>query len=210
MLHQFLSANRDELVTRCRAKVAKRPSPQPTPGELEFGIPLFLAQLTETLRQEQISGPGDADNAEKPTEIGASAARHGNELLEKGFTADQVVHDYGDLCQAITELASERKAPVEIGEFRTLNRCLDDAIAGAVTEFGRQRDQKISNKGEQASVMGLDSAAHDLRSLLTSATIALDAIKLGHAGFAGATARVLNRTMAQMGEIIDRSLAKNV
>ena len=36
------------------------------------------------------------------SEIAATAARHGRELLENGFTVDQVVHEYGDLCQAIT------------------------------------------------------------------------------------------------------------
>jgi hypothetical protein len=42
-------------------------------------------------------------------------------LLEHGFTVEQVVHDYGDLCQAITELAFELEAPIETDEFRTLN-----------------------------------------------------------------------------------------
>ena len=51
---------------------------------------------------------------------------------------DQVIHDYGDLCQAITELAFEQAAPFETKEFRTLNRCLDNAIADAVTEFTYQ------------------------------------------------------------------------
>jgi signal transduction histidine kinase len=42
--------------------------------------------------------------------IGAAAARHGRELLRLGMTVDQVVHDYGDLCQAIGDLAVEREA----------------------------------------------------------------------------------------------------
>ena len=53
-----------------------------------------------------------------------------------GYTADQVVHDYGDLCQAITDLAFERDAPFAVDEFRTLNRCLDNAIADAVLTTG--------------------------------------------------------------------------
>ena len=48
---------------------------------------------------------------------------------------DQVVHDYGDLCQAVTELAFERNAGIAVGEFHTLNRLLDNAIAAAVTEY---------------------------------------------------------------------------
>jgi hypothetical protein len=42
---------------------------------------------------------------------------------------DQVVHNYGDVCQAVTGLALEQEAPILIDEFRILNRRLDDAIA---------------------------------------------------------------------------------
>jgi hypothetical protein len=66
------------------------------------------------------------------SEIGTSAVAHGASLLGLGYTVDQVVHDYGDLCQSITDLAFERDAPFSVEEFRTLNRCLDNAIADAV------------------------------------------------------------------------------
>lgn len=42
MLHEFLTANREELIARCRVKVRKRPAPRPTETELQNGIPLFL------------------------------------------------------------------------------------------------------------------------------------------------------------------------
>ena len=43
--------------------------------------------------------------------MGVSATAHGEELLNLGFSIDQVVHDYGDLCRAITDLAVEQDAP---------------------------------------------------------------------------------------------------
>ncbi|MGZ5038424.1 MAG: RsbRD N-terminal domain-containing protein, partial [Usitatibacter sp.] len=99
MLHAFLTANRAELIARCRAKVALRSAPKATASEMEHGIPLFLDQLVTTLREE------NARPSRISTEMGETATRHGRELLQHGFTVDQVVHDYGDLCQAITELA---------------------------------------------------------------------------------------------------------
>ena len=69
-----------------------------------------------------------------------SAQRHGGDLKQAGFTVGQVVHGYGDVCQAVTELAMELESPISADEFKTLNRCLDEAIAQAVTEFARQRD----------------------------------------------------------------------
>ena len=74
------------------------------------------------------------------------ATEHGSNLLQMGFTVGQVVHDYGGLCQAITELAVDLSEPISPANFHTLNRCLDDAIAEAVTEYSRQREQSVSEQ----------------------------------------------------------------
>jgi len=50
-------------------------------------------------------------------------------MQEEGYRVDQVVHDYGDVCQAVTELARERRVPITVDEFQILNRMLDNAIA---------------------------------------------------------------------------------
>src|SRR6185436_6631576 len=156
MLHEYLAENRAELIERCALKVAQRSAPKATDAELEHGIPLFLDQLIKTLHMERMSQPTRSREVSGESgggalsEIGVAAAHHGLELLRHGFTVDQVVHDYGDMCQAITDLAFERAEPISIDEFRTLNRCLDNAIAGAVTEFARQRDLLTTGKDEQA------------------------------------------------------------
>jgi signal transduction histidine kinase len=217
MMHEFLSANRDELIDRCRAKVAQRAAPEATKDELEHGIAHFLDQLIATLKVEQtpepmrsrrISGPsGGGGGKLGSSEIGDAAAKHGRELLQHGFTVDQVVHDYGDLCQAITDLAFERNAPFDTDEFRTLNRCLDNAIADAVTEFSSQRDFITADKNADALNERLGSFAHELRNLLNSATLALTAIKEGNVGLNGATGAVLDRSLVGLRKLIDRSLS---
>src|SRR5688572_146602 len=131
MLHEFIAEHRDEIIGRCRAKVARRSIPPPTEAEIDHGVPVFLDQLIEALRHRQTTS----------ADISRSAIQHGRELLLQGFTVSQVVHDYGDVCQAVTELAVELDAPIGTDDFGTLNRCLDDAIAGAVTEYGRGRNQ---------------------------------------------------------------------
>lgn len=215
MLHQFLEVNRAVLIERCRAKVACRSAPEPTLAEMEHGIPLFLTQLIETLRNEQpIPEPGGAapvagpDGAARdvPGELASSAAKHGSNLLRRGFTVDQVVHDYGDLCQAVTELAMEQKAPIGADEFHTLNRCLDDAIADAVTEFGLQRDHAMSETNARAMSERLGLLAHELRNYLNTAVLSFAAIKAGMVGPTGATATVLDRSLAGLRDLIDRTL----
>ena len=210
MLHEFLDRNRTELIGRCRAKVALRSSPPPTATEMEHGIPLFLDQLIDALRAEPaITGIDVPRGPKRPRtklsqRIDESAARHGSELLDRGFSVEQVVHDYGDLCQAITELASEEREVVGAEEFRVLNGCLDDAIAGAVTEFGLRRDQQISGSGDRAFSQRMGYIAHELRNCLNAAVLAYGAIKEGHVGLRGTTSQVLETSLAGLREIIDR------
>lgn len=186
-----------------------------TSAELTHGIPLFLDQLIKTLEVEQtseplrsrkVSGPAGGGGPWK-SELGSAAALHGRELLQQGFTVDQVVHDYGDLCQAITDLAFERKVPIEIDEFRTLNRCLDNGIAEAVTEYSYQRYSVVANDGVQALNERLGSLAHELRNLIHTCTLAFTAIKVGNVGVTGATGAVLERSLIGLRTLVDRTLA---
>src|SRR5256885_406397 len=120
LLHEFAPTNRREIIALTRRKVALRSAPRATQRELESGVPLFLEQLALALR----AGPPSPHDLRA---IGDSAAIHGGHLLRHGFTVSQVVHGYGDVCQAVTELAQETDAAITTEEFQTLNRCLDDA-----------------------------------------------------------------------------------
>ena len=207
MLHEFLDSNRAELINRCREKVARRPLPRGTSDAVAHGIPLFLEQVIETLRVEQLP-PGARDNRRHvPSELARSAALHGHELLRGGHAIDQVVYDYGDLCQAITELAIEEDTPVSAREFHTLNRCLDDAIADAVTEFGWQRDQLIAEMSTRALNERLGFLAHELRNSLNTAILSFAVIKTGKVATDGATSAVLDRSLVGLRDLIDRALA---
>ena len=213
-LHQFLAANRIELIERCRAKVSQRSPGAPRRG-LVHGIAPFLDQLIKTLQVEQtsdrtqslkVSGPADGQTAQ--SEIGGTATEHGRELSLHGYSIDEVVHDYGDLCQAITGLAVERDADISTDEFRTLNRCLDNAIAVAVTEFAYQRGTQSADRQSLDATQRLGFFAHELRNFLTTATLAINIVKSGNVGLSGATGQILDRSLMGMRTLIDRSLAE--
>jgi signal transduction histidine kinase len=213
-MHNFLANNRIELIARCKAKVAQRPSRAATEEQLKNGIPLFLEQLRRTLVAEdggkageslQISG-GRGGNAQSLSEMGVTAAAHGKELLELGYSVDQVVHDYGDLCQAITDLAVERDEPFSVNEFRTLNRCLDNAIADAVTEFSVQRDATIARQQAAESNERLGFLVHELRNSVGTAALALRALETGNLPIAGATGAMVKRSLAAIEALIDHTL----
>jgi hypothetical protein len=188
-LYQFIGAHREELIHRCEDKVANRSGPQTTgatPAEKEHGVPLFLDQLVEELRHGR----------SKNEDITKASTQHGGDLLRQGFTVSQVVHDYGDVCQSVTDLAMETNAPIAIDDFRTLNRCLDDAIAGAVTEHAR--GQQITRDGQ----------SDDLRHLTNTAITAFEALQSGTVGVGGTTGALVLRSLMGIRALIDRPVPK--
>jgi signal transduction histidine kinase len=193
MLHEFIRAHRSAILDRTRAKVAERTAPRPTEEELKDGVPLFLDQLIAAL------GRANGSTAE----IGESAARHGADLLRLGFTVGQVVHTYGNICQAVTELAIESKAVITTDEFSTLNRCLDDAIAGAVSEYSAGRERSLAGEGTER----LAALAHEMRNLLQAGMLAFTTIEMGNVGISGSTGAILKRSLRDLSALIDRSMA---
>jgi len=199
MLQEFISANADAIVERTRQRLEGRVYPSLSTHELEHGVPLFLSQLIETLRLEATSAPFAADA------IGSAAARHGAELFEAGFTVSQVVHDYGDICQAITEVAIERHAAmITVEEFHTLNRCLDTAIAEAVTEHARILERERTVRETEH----LGHAAHELRNELNTAILAFQTLKRGDVAINGSTGAILGRSLIGMRDVIGGALSE--
>jgi signal transduction histidine kinase len=198
MLHEFVAVNRDELIRRCRTKVATRSDRTPIEAEIDHGVPLFLEQLASALYCGLSSS----------AEIGQSAVLHGHDLLLQGFTVSQVVHDYGDVCQSITELAVEQGLPISSEDFRVLNGCLDHAIAGAVTQYGRERHQLTRDGDTDGEKERVGFFTHELRNLIHTALMAFDLVKSGNVGVSGSTGAVLHRSLVGARDLIARSLAE--
>ncbi|MEJ0005504.1 MAG: HAMP domain-containing sensor histidine kinase [Steroidobacteraceae bacterium] len=177
------------------------------------GIPVFFDQLIGVLESEQqaqhasgIVTRGTGEDASN-TDVGQTAMQQGRDLMKQGFTLEQVVRNYGDVCQAVASLAFETGAPVAVDEFRTLNRCLDNAIAGAVTEYTRH-SAPPNGLGTEAWSTRLGPLAHELRNHLQTATLVVAAIKAGNVGISGATGAVLDRSLLGMRGLIDHALAE--
>ena len=196
MLHEFITTHRDQIILRCRKRVATRPRSTHAAAESDYGVPLFLDQLVDTLRS----------NEQPNLAISTSAALHGHDLLLKGFTVSQVVHDYGDVCQTITELALETNAPIDTADFRTLNRCLDEAIAGAVTVYGRESEQSSLDGQTERGNQRMGFFVHEVRNLLSTAIFAYRVLQTGNVGIGGSTGAVLDRSLTSLQDLIVRSL----
>ena len=200
MLHELLTSNRNELIKRCKAKAAKRFAPAEIPAGGDHGVPLFLEQLVATLHFEQQTATRPVphtDPTPAATDIGRAAALHGAELLRRGYSIDQVVHDYGDVCQAVNELALEQKARITVEEFCTLNRCLDNAIADAVTAFASGQQGTISDRSV--------NLAKEQERLIHLAIQTIATIQSGNLGARGTTTNALLNTLYDLRDLVGQS-----
>jgi hypothetical protein len=125
-------------------------------------------------------------------------------MLRQGFTVGQVVHGYGDICQAVTELAIELGEEIPVHEFRIFNLCLDDAIAQAVSEYGRLRELDVTDESTER----LGTLAHELRNHLNTAMLAYGILQDGTVSVKGSTGAVLKRSLLGLTDLVDKALAQ--
>ncbi|MBC7712943.1 MAG: HAMP domain-containing histidine kinase [Rhizobacter sp.] len=224
MLYDFLEKNQKEILDLTEKKSLVLAGNLQSSEQLKRGLPIFYNQLKEVLLlkgAENSNTKNDADKEKaagdndepamakaegRPSEIvlAKSAGDHGIELLKLGYTLSHVVHAYGAMCQSITELAIKKNENITASEFHDLNRCLDTAIAGAVTSY--EEYQNLDTNKQEVEHLGF--LAHELRNALTSVNFALQIIKLGTVGFAGSTGKVLDRGLKRIENLIDRSLTE--
>jgi hypothetical protein len=195
MLIEFVTVHKQEIVDRCRAKAASRRTPEAPIAAVDHGVPKLLEELVDQLRLKQVTNP----------EVRKTATKHGRDLLNQGYTVSQVVHGYGDVCQAITEIAVKLNAPISADDFRILNRCLDDAIAAAVTEYASERDHSFEEETADET-QRLRVLARKLRISIETSRTALEAIQSGRVGIAGSTGTVLDKNLSDAQSLVDRLL----
>lgn len=197
-LQTFLQDNEVDILKSAEKKTLLLAALRPNSAKLQTGLPIFYKQLIVVLAKKQAQVEiGDE------SEIFRAAKLHGQELLRLGYTLSHVVHSYGAMCQAITEVASNQKADVTAIEFHNLNRCLDIAIAGAVTEFDDIQNTEIKKR----EVVHLGVVAHELRNALNRATISFEMLSKGIVGLGGSTSKVLGYSLHELSILIDKALS---
>lgn len=170
-LADFLEAHRVELLRRCAQK-AHGSHPPPLDASGSPGIPAFVDMLVAELRLDS-----------QTRDIRIRSAHHGRNLYFLGFTASEVVHDYGNVCQAVTDLAVEHSADIAAGDLRILHRCLDEAIAAAVASYTEQ----LRHAGTARFV--------ELRVLVDSTIAAFEILQSGRVGAGGRTGALIRRSL---------------
>ena len=111
----------------------------------------------------------------------------------------------GMCANAVTALAVEQEIPISTDEFRTLNRCLDNAIADAVTSFGCARQKSIDHQAETLQ-QRLVIFGDEHRRLIEIAIQSYIAIKTGNVGLTGSTGTLLIHALDELSSLADRTL----
>lgn len=196
MLREFISQHRSELLALCASKAAGRYDAEVSDGA-EFGTPVFVDCLVACLE-------GDDSHH---ISLDTIAARHGAEMLDRGLPVDWLIHEYGDICQAVTELAALERLDIPAQEFGALNACLDNAIAASVVQYEHQRELALMSDGSHEVHERIGRFADELRELIDETGRALTLLKNDHRSGTGAAAS-LDRSLGQLREAVDRKLAE--
>ena len=203
MLYKFLVDNREKVLAETRKKVAGISESRPTSEESEKGLPAFYDHLLCEMKRESKGLPKSADNSAERKHGQHSTSRHGMELSRLGYTVSQVVHGYGVLCQAVTEIAGAAHIPITAGEFSVLNLSLDVAIADAVTGFTKHTETETDDSSKRMGFL-----VHELRNALAAAIIAHSMVKKGLVGAGGSTNALLEKNLNRARDILDRSFSE--
>ena len=198
-LHRFLDEHRDEILEMTRHRIAES-SPSGTEADLLDSIPELYDEVIAALRR-------DAGHRAETTANEQAAAAHGARRLRLGFTIRDLVHDYGALCNAITEKA-EHEGDITPKEYQVLNQVLDTAVAAAVTEYADQREMDRERRADLRAAEHLGFVAHELRNAISTAMLSFDAIRHGQVSVGGRTSNVLERSLLRLRALIDRSLTE--
>ncbi len=222
MLADFLTTKKNEILALTEEKSLELAGNHPSSVQLKKGLPIFLNQVIDVIRNsEKPSSPpqkdikaiaeaadrgdeaamAEAAGRHDEAELAESASRHGNEFQRLGYSLSHVVHAYGAMCQAITEVASRNQFKISTTEFHSLNRSLDVAIAGAVTGYQSLQETKEQGHDGNQTKFFVD----EIRNTLTCAQVALQSIKTGTVGIGGNTGRILEQSLGKIGELLDRS-----
>jgi hypothetical protein len=196
MLRSFIVDHRSEILKKAHLRVLSR---MPVAlGAEHHGLPVFLDQVCEALQRHQ----GVQRELDQEAMV-LSASQHGDEMFHNGLTLTQVVQDYGDARHVVSDLIMDRHWYVSMDDLQVLNSCVDDAIAGAVSEFDRQCNLCTWKGG----VERIGMLAHEMRNVIQAASITFESIKRGTVAARGATSVMHERSLKRMNALVERSIA---
>ena len=165
--------------------------------ELVDHLPQFVEEVIATLRASKHGSAMAPATDERST-----AAEHGTQRLRLGFSLGSVVREYGALRNALVATAVDAGLEPTLGELQLIFDCMVTGIAHAVSEYTFQRDAELRRQANEHFAF----IAHELRTPLASAAMALHQIKAAGALPTTRPATILERGISRTTELVDQTL----
>lgn len=191
-LHEVLETHQSAVMQAWLDEVRGSLHPESMPRvELVDHLPDFVRLVTTSLRHAEALDEGDG------------AELHGGQRLALGFSLEAVIREYGAMRTAIVRIASGAGVTITARDYQVIFDCVVNGIAGAVSEYARQRDAEMQRQATEHFAF----VAHELRNPLSSAILALSSLQArGTLDPAERTVAVLDRGLRTMHDLIDHSL----
>lgn len=189
MLADVVRKHRDEVLEIATERLAEL-IPEQSLRDADNYLPTLVDEILAGLSDPQIDGSGDP-------RIARSAAEHGRERQRFGSNIEFVVHDFGVICDGISEVARRLGMQIDAGDWQKLNRALDFGIARAISGFEALRREQE----QRDSAAELGGVAHELRNALAAASVAFEAVRRGRVGTQSRTADIVMRNLKRGGQL---------
>lgn len=164
---------------------------------LQNHLPKFLDEIVAALRDDAgLSSVGPTPNES------TTAAGHGQQRLQLGFSVESVVREYGVLRDAIVDTATAAGVAISFRELQLVFHCIVSGIADAVSEYARQRDAELMRLANEHFAF----IAHELRNPLSAATLALEHLTTKSTLPPSRHLGALERGLHRASELIDQTL----
>jgi signal transduction histidine kinase len=199
-LHDLLLEHRDELIHRWTQEARQDLDvPSVSRAELREGMPVFLTELARALRRAVV-GPSAA-----PPAVPETAEEHGRQRFAIGFDVISVAREYGILHRCILESVADRGVEVSLAEHVVLSTFTNEAVAHAVAEYARQRDEELQRNTSNHVAF----VAHELRNPLGHATLAFTLLR-SSAGLDddNRLVQTVERNLKRLQRLVDQSLVR--
>jgi signal transduction histidine kinase len=166
-------------------------------GELWDHLPKFFDEVLAALRT------GEGSSAEAGTTNGSAASiEHGTQRLRVGFDLAEVIREYEILTECILDEVETAGASVSTRAFRHVQALLNAGRAQAVVAYIDRRDAEMA----QTTSQHVAFIAHELRSPLMSAFLAVTALRKSERPEDQWALGMLTRNLNALRDLIDQVL----
>jgi signal transduction histidine kinase len=193
-LHEFLSSHRDEILTHAQQELNL--------GHDGADVLDYLREFYDEMLRAVRRDSGVRDSYSPLPGSSETAARLGVAGQRAGVPAARVPAIFGAISQAVGKTGELYDLTIAAEEYGLLNRCLDAGVATSIENYWNRDKREAAERTTEL----YGHLAHELRTSLGNAKMAMKLMRAGNLNARGRTADVLERNLTRMGMLVAQCL----